>query len=378
MNASEKLPALDGLRGVAILMVVFTHCGSGWQAADSITQDTLAWPATFHLPNWLNAVAVWGVHGVALFFVVSAFTLTLSLSSNRGGLLAYALRLVARVGPGYWLAGIAYTLAAGLAPRLWAPDGVAPHDLAVAALFGSAWQGNAALAVVPGGWSVSCEVTFYVALPILLWLIAGRLWRATLLTAAAAVGVQIVARHLMWHNGWHWVPQYINPGSQAPVFLVGILAAMVAQRFHLPRVPGLALVLLAAAIIGVPLIPVPHALWFLLPHLPFAALVAACVALSAQHPPRLLAHPAMRLIGEVSYSIYLIHFAVLAPSLIVAQRLLPDNNWLTLALYVVLTAGCSLGLACVTYRWVEQPCIEWARRVLRTRRPDYGAEGRPV
>ena len=237
MNLPREMPALDGLRGGAILMVVLTHCGGGWQAADSITQDTLSWPQTFHLPDWLGAIAGEAVHGVTLFFVVSAFTLTVRMSSDRGGLPAYALRRVARVGPGYWLAGIAYTLLAGLAPRLWAPDGVAPHDLAIAALFGSAWQGGAAMAVVPGGWSVSCEVAVYVALPVLLWLIAGRLWRATLLTAGAALVVQLVARHLMWHGGWQFTPQYVHPGSQAPVFLVGILAAMVAQRFRLPDVP---------------------------------------------------------------------------------------------------------------------------------------------
>ena len=374
MTLPRHLPALNGLRGVAILMVILTHCGGGWQAANAITQDTLAWPPTFHLPDWLDAVAGQAFHGVTLFFVVSAFTLTLSLSGDRGSLSAYALRRLARVGPAYWLAGIGYTLATGLAPRLWAPDGVAPHDLANAALFGSAWQGGAAMAVVPGGWSVSCEVAFYVALPVLLWLIAGRLWCAALLAAASIIALQYVAKGMLGHDGWHYVPQYIHPATQAPAFLLGILAAMVALRFRLPRAPGLALALLAAAAIGVPLVVVPRALWFLLPHLPFAMLAAACAALSAQHPPRLLASAAMRRIGEVSYGLYLVHFAVLAPSLAAAQWLLPGNGWPTLALHVGLTAGCSFGLACLTFRWVEQPCIQAAARFSQARRvPAYSA-----
>lgn len=158
------------------------------------------WPATFTLPAWLAMIAGQAVHGVTLFFVVSAFTLTLSMA-KRGDLRAYAIRRIARVGPGYWLAGIAYTVVAGLVPRLWASHGVAPSDLAVAAGFGSAWQGGASMAVMPGGWSVSCEVAFYAVLPLLLWIIQGQLWRALALTAAAGLAVQAAAHHAMAHGG---------------------------------------------------------------------------------------------------------------------------------------------------------------------------------
>lgn len=367
----HHLPALDGLRGVAILMVVLTHAFGGWQGAQAIMQDTLAWPATFHLPQWLSDIAGRAHHGVTLFFVVSAFTLTLSMSKG-GSLGTFAVRRIARVGPGYWLAGIAYTLAAGLAPRLWAPDGVEPSDLAVAALFGSAWQGGASMAVVPGGWSVACEVAFYAALPLTLWLIGGQLWRAVLLSVASAVAVQLVARHAMLHGVWQYVPQYVHPLTQAPVFLFGITAALLAQRVRLPRVPGLAVTLLALAVVALPL---PSVFWTVLRHLPFAALVAACVALSAQHPPWLLANAAMRRIGEVSYSLYLIHFALLAPCLAAAQWLAPDNGWPTLALHFALTAACSFGLACLTYRWVEQPCIRGAARLLRAHREGRAPQG---
>lgn len=368
----QHLPALDGLRGVAILMVVLTHAGGGWQAAQSLTENTLTWPATFDVPGWLAAIAGYGVHGVTLFFVVSAFTLTLSMASRRD-LARYAVRRVARVGPGYWLAGICYTLAAGLAPRLWAPDGIILSDLALAAAFGSAWQGGASMAVVPGGWSVSCEVGFYIALPLVLWLIQGSIWRVVLLTLASFVMVQLASRYAGAHGGWHYVPQYIHPGVQAPVFLCGITAALIVQRVRLPAVPGLAVGLLAFAALVLPFSPVRE--WHLLPHLAFAATVAAVVALSAQHPPRLLASAAMRRVGEVSYSMYLIHFALLAPSLAAAEWLTGADDWRTLALHVALTAACSFASGCVTYRWIEQPSIRWAGRQIQRPAPAAVAPG---
>lgn len=357
----RHMPAIDGLRGVAILMVVLTHACSGWLAAWSITQDRLARPPTLNLPGWLSNIGENGMQGVTLFFVVSAFTLTLSMahSSDLG---RYALRRIARVGPGYWLAGIAYTLAAGLGPRLWAPDGISLPDLALAAVFGSAWQGRAAMAVVPGGWSISCEVAFYAALPLLLWLIQGRIWRAALLTMASCIFVQLVFRYFDTHGGWHF-PEYIYPGAQAPVFLFGITGALIIQRVRLPEMPSLTLSLLAFAVLALPFSPIMDG--HVLRHFQFAALATLIVSLAAARPPALLASAVMRGIGEVSYSMYLIHFAVLAPSLAFAERLAPGDGWETLALHFGLTAGCSFVLACLTYRWIEQPCIQWAARWVR-------------
>lgn len=201
----------------------------------------------------------------------------------------------------------------------------------------------------------------------------GKLWRAALLTAGAALAVQVAAYYVMRHGNWRYVPEYIHPAVQAPVFLFGITAALLAQRVRLPHVPGLALVLLTAATIGIPLLSMQQEFWFLLLHLPFAALGAACVALAAQHPPHLLVHPTMRRLGEVSYSLYLLHFAVLAPSLFAAEWLVPGDGWPTLILHTGLTLACSFVLARLTYRWVEQPCIRGAVRLLQARHHAAGA-----
>ena len=65
---------------------------------------------------------------------------------------------------------------------------------------------------------------------------------------------------------------------------------------------------------------------------------------------------------------YLVHFALLTPCLIVAGHLAPGHGTLTLALHAALTAACSFGVACVTYCWIEQPCIQAMARVLAVRR----------
>ena len=363
MEPSRHLPALDGLRGVAILLVVLTHAAGGWAAALSIVRDTAAMPQTFALPAWLRLTTAAAVDGVDLFFVVSAFTLTLRATGRSGGASGYALRRIARVGPGYWIAGLAYTLAAGLRPRLWAPQGVGLPDLAVAAVFGSAWQGGASLAVVPGGWSVCCEVAFYVALPFILRAIDGRIWRAMALTVLAAAIAQLRARAAIAAGAWSF-GAYVDPIQHLPAFLCGVTAALVFLRAPLPRIRGAPIALLAVAIVAAPLLrsSVPA----------FAMLVAAATALAAAHPPRLLASRAMRRIGQVSYSMYLIHFALLSTSLRLAERVLPSSDWRTMVLHVTLTALASLAAACVTFRAIERPPIRWAARWSSRRAPASG------
>jgi peptidoglycan/LPS O-acetylase OafA/YrhL len=268
------------------------------------------------------------------------------------------VRRIARVGPAYWLAGIGYTLVAGLAPRLWAPHGVSAADLAIAAGFGIAWQGGPSMAVVPGGWSVACEISFYIALPFLVWAIDWRIWRALLL-----IGIAIVVAWLM-----HFVEAdpagfmaYVNPVEQAPVFLCGVAAAVIAIRGRLQRIPGATFFLLGIAIFILPFSPIEHLL-----HLQFAVVVAAVVVMAAVDPPWILASRFMRKIGEVSYSMYLVHFAILAPSLSLAEWLFPANDWRTMIIHWVLTSTASFALSCLTFVFIERPAIRWA--AARTRR----------
>jgi peptidoglycan/LPS O-acetylase OafA/YrhL len=363
-HLAKHMPALDGLRGVAILLVVLTHVGVGWNGLDDIYSGSATLPKMLHLPIWLLQIAEQGEFGVVLFFVISAFTLTVRSREWREDLTGYGLRRIARVGPGYWLAGICYTLYAGLTPRFLAPHGVSLTDLAVTALFGTAWQGGAAFAVVPGGWSVSVEISFYIALPFVLRMIDGQIRRSVMAIVVALVLVEIWSVYIKLAYGWTFFA-YANPINHAPVFLMGITAALIAMRYRLPNRPDLVVACLAFAILALPFMRVTG----LLPQLPFAVVVAVAAAFSAAHPPRFLANRLLCRIGEVSYSIYLVHFAVLPGSLLLAEWVLPASDWRTMVLHYMVTVVVSFGISCATYTYIEQPPIRWMSRWLKKRRP---------
>jgi peptidoglycan/LPS O-acetylase OafA/YrhL len=364
MNTLPKhMPALDGLRGVAILLVILTHVSTGWLSASAIYSDPGPLPETFMMPTWLLKIAHAGDLGVVLFFVVSAFTLTVRSTQWREDLAGYALRRVTRVGPGYWLAGIGYTLFAGLAPRMFAPNGISGIDFVVSALFGTSLHGGPAFAVVPGGWSVSVEICFYIALPAALRFIDGQIHRALSATLIIMVLTEAWSVYVKHVYGWSFFI-YANPIDHAPVFLVGITAALIASRGRLPNRPILAVGCLAFAIFALPLLHIPG----LLPQLPFAALVAISVALSARHAPRVLANRLLCHIGEVSYSMYLVHFAVLPASLHLSQWAFPASDWRTMFLHYGTSVAVSFAIACVTYKYIEQPPIRFVSRLLHRRR----------
>jgi peptidoglycan/LPS O-acetylase OafA/YrhL len=350
--------ALDGLRGVAILMVILTHAWTGWIAAMAIYGDSRYLPRTFTLPNWVDRISGSAVHGVTLFFVISAFTLTVRFAGNQDGdLRHYALRRVARIGPAFWLAGLCYAVGTGLGPRFGAPDGMNAFDLAVAALFGSAWWSGPANAVVPGGWSISCEVAFYIALPVILWTTRYGFRRTLALTAILGLAAQMLGRHGMVGYG--------HPVMQAPVFLCGVAAAIAAMHIRVPRHDLLAIVPFLVAIFGVPFSPILG--WFVEQHFQFAALAATGVVLVARHPVPILTSRLLRRIGEVSFSMYLLHFAMLAPSLYICERLVPGDGWLTLLCHFSLSTGTAFAFACVSYRLIEKPSIDCAASYIRAK-----------
>ena len=70
----------------------------------------------------------------------------------------------------------------------------------------------------------------------------------------------------------------------------------------------------------------------------------------------------MRRIGEVSYSMYLVHFAFTAAGFRLAGWLVPTSAGTAMLLQFIIVAAASFAVAQVTYRFIEQPPIRWAAK----------------
>jgi peptidoglycan/LPS O-acetylase OafA/YrhL len=374
---------IDALRGYAFLGVLCVHA-------------TLAcgrFPGS-------NLTAQGGL-GVQLFFLASAITLCFSMSSRREGRTEYLnfyLRRLFRIAPLFWLAMIVYWIVPGALPHGWwsdwAPNGVTASYFILTALFLHGWHPYTFNSIVPGGWSIAVEMTFYVVFPFCFHAI-GTVRRAAV-WLLAGVALTVLGRFAIGYAApWLWpgvgdtgilafFREYWFP-SQFVVFLIGIFTYYLLRE---PAIQALArsrfwagwLLVVSLTVFGSFL---NHGVeGYLQPILVVMVLAAPIVALSGHRVP-LAVNPLICLIGKLSYSCYLTHFAAIAiimrflPALI-GSPAVPGSgetakidlgsgaaNLGVFALVFGSTLALTLVFSTATYHLVEKPGIALGRSLIR-------------
>lgn len=325
-------PEIEGLRGLAVALVVAYHAGFGGL-----------------LPG--------GFIGVDLFFVISGFLITGLLAdevATRGriDLAAFYARRARRILPAA-LAVLALTLAVAVALSAPLDRPALGADAAAAALSAV----NVRFALVDADyfapsapspfrhyWSLSLEEQFYLLWPLLLGAGARR-GRRGLGVAVALVGAGSLLAALT--SGGGPFAFYGLPTRAWQLAAGGLLALGSARIERLSAriraglgAGGLIAVALAARLVG-PELPYPGPLALL----PTAGALALIAAGPIGPAGRLLSSRSMRWLGRISFSLYLVHW----PLLVLAA---PADPTLLAAAPALLA---SLVLAIVLHRYVEEP-----------------------
>ena len=354
---------IEGLRAVAILLVVAAHAGVPWLAG--------------------------GFVGVDVFFVLSGYLITglLLQEMAKTGRLQFAnfyARRLRRLLPALLLMLLCTCLFAAVA--------LAPGEQggqAVAAATASVWFSNIHFAFAkldyfsPGAtsnlflhtWSLGVEEQFYLVWPALMLLAFGarrgtgnhvqRLKAAMFAVAAASLLCCIVltrtapqmAFYMMPLRAWQFaagamVWLYFNSSNR------GIDDQARHREAAIARWTGwLGFGLIAAAALGFDANMAYPGWRSMLPTFGAAAVVAAGVCEPGRGIPRLLSWRPLQAIGRVSYSWYLWHW----PVLLLGSALIASPGPAYRAGLVVL----SLLLATASYRWVESPIRHQARWIAR-------------
>ncbi|GAA4594175.1 acyltransferase [Planotetraspora phitsanulokensis] len=303
-----------------------------------------------------------GSVGVPFFFVLSGLVLTWSARPGDGPV-AFWRRRAARIVPNHVVTWIAVLVVLAVAGRPPAPGP------ALSGLFlTQAWipieayhfGGNAP------AWSLSCEVAFYAAFPVLLPLLrrvpGDRLW----VLAAALVGgtwlVPLLSLPMSSVVGLWFV--WVFPGTQVLQFALGTtLALMIREgRWRGPGVLVSSALLLAAYLTQ----PFVWEQWQRVAWMtgPLALLIAAVASADAVGRPSWLKSPVLILLGEVSFAFYLVHQPVIrfGAHLLVGER----SPLPTLIMAAVAMLGVSIVLAWLLYRLVERPLERRLRGRART------------
>lgn len=350
----QYIPAIDGLRALAVIAVMFYHLGFSW------------------IPG--------GFLGVDLFFVISGYVITRLLLDSieqsggldlRGFYLARARRLL----PALLFTVITTTIAVGI----WAPDTIKRFitDLPFALTGTMNWwlvakeqdyfESIGRPPLLQHTWSLAVEAQFYLVWPLILYFILKRLGKnripfaALLIAAASGIALLIVSlsidasnssdvSHIYFGTDTHsiglflgaalavsWIPQNFttNVSKKAQDFIdgvgifgfIGILATFLLINESEPTLYKIAF--------------------------PLAAIFGAAIIMSVVHPASrfapILENPVLIWIGQRSYAIYLWHwiiFQVTRPTVDLAGQ-----TWALYSLRILIV----FALADISLRYVEMP-----------------------
>ncbi len=350
--SGQHLPALDGVRAVAILAVLAFHLGFGW--------------------------AVGGFLGVDLFFVLSGFLITSLLIeewcvSGRIAIGAFWGRRVRRLMPALVLvvtAIVIYVVVVGRLSSHTSP-GVAMELVnlrgdAISALF---FVGNWHMIVLKETlsplspiWSLAVEEQFYLVWPIaivVLLKLSPKRWRPVgLVLCIAGALASVIDMGVLYQPGVNWLRAYYGTDTRAFALLVGAALAMVsAGRLQ----PG-ARIRSSLHVAGPVALVALFVFWVTARYTDgwmyrggfgacaiLAALVVADVRLIEPGPlAKLLSLRPLRWIGTISYGLYLWHWPVI-------YYLYQGRTGLPLAVLDIVRVALTFGLATASYYLVERP-----------------------
>lgn len=332
-------PELDGLRSVAVYLVLLFHAGTtafggGFVGVDlffvlsGFLVSHVIWAevdraGTFHL-GWFYARRVRRLLPAAVLVIVAtaAIQLLVASSPQRAGMVRDGQSALVYLSNWQFIAD---------ARDYFAADGT---DTSPFLHF----------------WSLSIEEQFYVVLPLLLLLLM-RLRRHTsvmLLVLSGLVASSVALQ--VWHAQSDPTYAYYATETRVYQLAAGVLLALITRLFEIRGRLGIALAVLGVAgivVVGSGLVDVTPSNRGLLATAAAVAAIAGLYAAPNGPAARLLALPMPRYLGQISYGTYLWHWPVI---------LVTREVFAVRPLVVAAIAGLmATGLAALSYEVFERP-----------------------
>jgi peptidoglycan/LPS O-acetylase OafA/YrhL len=343
---SRRLDALQGVRGIAALLVVVAHSVENFNEVEGETTRSFLADAC-------------GILGVNTFFVISGFLMIYVHGDEFGQSKAprnYYSRRMARILPLYWAFTLVYAI------RYILSDDATWLDVMRSFLFvpyrddAGLWQ-----PVLHQGWTLNYEMLFYLFFGLSLFFARG-VWMVFTIFAA------LVLSHAVFGYTDSLGPLFFWSEPIILYFLAGLVLGLLRRRVNwglsFAAAGASSMVVLFVFVLSVAKFhTAPHFFAFALPIT--SIMIVSLVALAREDADRAWPRRFADLLGNISYSVYLSHLLVIAPAAkIILGRLFPD---MPLPVFLVLMLCATAIFGYLVYKLVEKPLIKlWNRAFVRS------------
>lgn len=384
-NRSAFLPRIEALRGLGALSVAWLHSEVIVNLADGHPLTGIP-----RLVLWGIRLSIWATHGRAAlmaFFVISGLVLGLMIDAAASASVwrnyaAFLARRAFRIYPAHWVALVLFLPLAILTvfqvpvadplflarlpadPRWWFDGTIYGHFnhsefVRTAILYDQAYNSVT--------WSLRVEMQACFFVPLLVWLTRRRSIALDAAVLAALVAIAaLVDTSARPDMVFLYLPAFhlgAIAGTQGP----RIAAALGRHRYA----TGAALIVcyLAAVLPASIARSVDGFLATMVMTVGASGVVVLVAWAKLGRLDRLFLNPASRWLGRISYSFYLWHWLVFAMAMRALLIFVPGNVLLGPLNHLIFfaMAGSSilvaLGIAAISYRWVERPFMILGRSV---------------
>jgi peptidoglycan/LPS O-acetylase OafA/YrhL len=319
---------LTGLRGYSALAVFLIHSGGGGLKSFGSLGN-----------KWVDL----GKYGVISFFVLSAMTLTMSISrSTRFSYSRYLFRRFARIFPMYGIVVFLFWSLGGLDEyqKMFGVPKVDGYDLFMHITFLNLWDVRYQATIIGIEWTVPIEMWTYLIIPPLFFILlrCSEQWKwIVFLCALIVAGVCP-----QWHEtnlGAHWAIE-----SYLYCFVGGILAYIYSEKLNwTSRKADIVVAILIVFALFPPGSGRTLELWFTI-----LAMALIVVLPSASHMRWVFENRLVVFIGNVSFSFYLLHFQII--------RYLTEQHY---SVQIIFFAGliATSGAAYLCHIFIEKPAL---------------------
>lgn len=310
-----------------------------------------------------------GIYAISIFYVLSGLSLTIVYHNglkSKYDFASYAIKRIFRIFPLFWLVVslglLQYYFQALMSGEDTSID-VTRVFLNYTLLFGFVkpdWY------LTTGAWSIGNEMVFYAFFPLLI--ILGRLskYHSLGLSCITFIPFSVFAFAILNNESdlsSQWT-NYINPFNQLFLFSSGVTIGIMttAKRVN-SKLPLFLLLVIALCFMSIPSEGDKIGIVTGYERLAFSFLcIAFCLVLYRYNPIiRNWFGDALKFLGDISYSLYLLHPLVAVPIVFVTNKMEID----LLCSYLLLCVPISILFSYLSFRYIEKPAMKFAKTLFR-------------